>query len=83
MNVLKEGGKTSLGRGFSIIVFILIFLYCIAPFFYHLWGGKIPQAPDILVYIFMVSMGYVGNTKWVNTLKKKYEGPNVDSKLNN
>jgi len=74
MNILKESGKASMGRWFSIIIFILIFAYCIAPFFYPIWDKTAPVAPDILVYMFMVTMGYVGNTKWVNTFKQKFEG---------
>lgn len=82
MSVLKENGKASLGRWFSIIVFILIFAYCIAPFFYPIWGKTAPVAPDILVYMFGICLGYTANSKWADNFKAKFEGKNVDSKPN-
>jgi len=80
--ILKENGKASLGRWFSIITYILVFMYCSAPFIYSIWDKKAPIAPEILIYMFMICMGFVGNSKWADNFKKKFEGENVDSKPN-
>jgi uncharacterized membrane protein len=72
--MLSENGKASLGRWSAVIVFIMICAYCLVPFVYTAFGKQAPIAPDILLYMFLVSMGYVSSSKWAEVIKSKVEG---------
>lgn len=68
--MLKENSKYSMGRIFALISFIVIILMCISHTVGAFYNIKV-DIPSELVYIFSVTMGYVGHSKIQDRLKEK------------
>ena len=68
--MLKENGKISMGRLFSLISFVIIIITCISHIILSFYGKSV-IVPDELVYVFLVTMGYTSNSKIQQRIKEK------------